>query len=81
MHGAPGPAGWSTHSPAAQTSFSVSPVPQAPPSTRPVHAGLVQNKFLATVSICRRGPGQTCALGQPGAPNNDIYAFAPPVPK
>lgn len=44
-------------------------------------SGLVQNKFLATVSICRRGPGQTCALGQPGAPNNDIYAFAPPVPK
>ncbi len=44
-------------------------------------AGPVENKLLAAVSICRRGPGQTCALGQSGPPNNDIYAFAPPVPK
>ncbi|KAL4428662.1 hypothetical protein ABPG77_009768 [Micractinium sp. CCAP 211/92] len=46
-----------------------------------VQAGPVENKLLAAVSICRRGPGQTCALGQSGPPNNDIYAFAPPVPK
>ncbi|KAL4447680.1 hypothetical protein ABPG75_004899 [Micractinium tetrahymenae] len=43
-------------------------------------SGLVENKLLAAVSICRRGPGQTCALGKPGPPSNDIYSFAPPQP-